>query len=265
MEALSKLFVNARFGKIPVTKSLLELTSISDGYLLQNAILGQRDSRLGPVVGWKVGATNGTVMKALGFGPFYGPLFESNINPSTTTSISDQGTIFRGVEAEIAFDLKEDIPPLSDDREYEPHEIMSKIKNMYLGIEFAGTRIPTSLTPAMVVGDFGLNGSIYIHREPFNLVDTSDCMNSLANISVVMDINGLNPVTALGSNVLDNPINSLTWVANALIKDNKQLLKDQLVMTGAVILLKDVKAGDVVNVSCEFNGTKRNIRLDMIQ
>ena len=264
MEVLSRVFIGAKFNRVPVTKSLAELASVANGYELQNAIIEQNDTKLGKLVGWKVGATNAAVMKALGFGPFYGPLFESNFNTTTRTAISDQGTIFRGVEAEIAFDLLDDVPPLQSNEEYEPHEIMSKIKHMYLGIEFAGTRIPIALTPAMVVGDFGLNGSIFIHKEPFQINSTSECMNGLADIKVTMDVNGANEVIALGSNVLDNPINSLTWLANALIKDNKQLYKDQIVMTGAVILMKDVKADDIVNVTCEYNSSKRYLQLEMI-
>lgn len=48
---------------------------------------------------------------------------------------------------------------------------------------------------------------------------------------------------------MNNPINSLTWLANELNSRNLMLKAGQIILTGAVIQSRGIKSGDKVTFS----------------
>ena len=77
---------------------------------------------------------------------------------------------------------------------------------------------------------------------------------------VVYEENGQRVATAAAAEVMGNPLNSLTWLANALGRMGGKIRAGDVVMTGSISKVFRPKAGDVArasftrlgSVSCRF-------------
>ena len=123
------------------------ITSISQGYEIQNEIIAQ--STFGRQTGWKIGATNDSAKKLLGFGPFYGPLFEGNFMDGKSVNLGMLGQ-FRAIEAEIGFVMNKDFPPLSNGKMYDELDIWSGIEEICPSIEIAASRVTGQFSPPLM-------------------------------------------------------------------------------------------------------------------
>lgn len=128
---IASLFLSSRIHNTSISAIPSYLHNLISGYELQQEIidLNEKNQSLGTFCGWKVGATNPNAQKMMGFGPFYGPLFQShvhttNISPQhkdnksiassgTPVKLSQLGSVFKAIEIEIAIKLKDDLPSLS--------------------------------------------------------------------------------------------------------------------------------------------------------
>ena len=100
------------------------------------------ENKLGPLIGWKIGATNTAIQKKLGFGPFFGPLFQSSIcDRNSKISLRSLGSVFKAVEAEFAIYIKEDMPALPNGHLYTMEDVWSKVAGIAPSIELAASRI----------------------------------------------------------------------------------------------------------------------------
>jgi 2-keto-4-pentenoate hydratase len=244
LTSLAKALIDARITQqeiSPIVQTLIE------GYAVQNEMIKLRqENKLGSHIGWKIGATNPAAQKALGFGPFYGPLFEKNIENGTSVSKKSLGVAFKSAEAEVAFEMAENLPPLAGGREYTPEEVWQCVRYVMPSIELAASRIQTTLSPPLIVADFALNGCVVLGLQRYVCADIYQGMKGLENILVSLNVNGTQVGSARGSNVLGNPVVALTWLANQLNKTDNMLLRGQIVMTGAAVQHRDVNEGDSV-------------------
>jgi 2-keto-4-pentenoate hydratase len=254
---LGRLFLQARLQNTPLS-SVPSLLALSDGYLVQKEIISlssKEEHSLGKFVGWKVGATNEAAQKMMGFGPFYGPLFESNFRSSLPSpapskiSLKSIGNVFKAIEAEIAITISADLPRRSNGVKYSAQEVWERVESIAPAIEFASTRFAgdVPLTPAAIVADFAMNGCVYLH--PSLRLKPSDFhhdLDSLSRYSASLSVNSAVVASALTSSVLGNPIHSLTWLANELNSKDQMLTAGQTVMTGAAIQYRQIQTGDRV-------------------
>jgi 2-keto-4-pentenoate hydratase len=210
---------------IPSTESdIVALKTIADGYAVLDEIISDSacDDHfpLGRHTGWKIGATNAAAQASVGFGPFYGPLFQSNIvvGPSPMISLQSMGS-FRAVEAELAFTMGDDMPPLSDGRLYSVSDTWARVKAVTPAIEVASSRIDGPLSPPLIVADFALNGCVVLGRQSYRPknIDT----DHLAEATAAIEVNNTEVASSPCSSVLGNPVVALTWLANELNKSNK--------------------------------------------
>jgi 2-keto-4-pentenoate hydratase len=260
----AKLLTTARVQNTPLQVIPSYLQNLSNGYEIQKEIisLATPQSGLGKFLGWKIGATNSTAQSMLGFSsPFYGPLFESNFKSVSSQKISIQslGTVFKAVEAEIAIILKNDLPPLSQSQ-YSPSDIWKHVECVIPAIEFAATRYANDLqlTPAAMVADFALNGCVILSTKQFQTNNfPNSSYESIANYSTSLHVNTSLITTSSMSSVLQNPINSLTWLANELNSRQEMLKAGQIIMTGAAIQFRPLNIGDQVSIS--FDHPQENL------
>lgn len=248
------------------------LQTLSHGYDLQREIISGTAAAagggLGKFVGWKIGATNATAQAMFGLSsPFYGPLFESNFKSSSSTtasvsqniSIQSLGNTFKAIEAEIAIVIKNDLPPLTQSQ-YSPNDLWENIQYVIPAIEFAATRYDQDLvlTPAALVADFALNGCVILSNQQFQVFDfTNSSYDSIADYSTSLHVNNSLITTSSMSSVLQNPINSLTWLANELNSRQEMLKAGQIIMTGAAFQSRQLNIGDKVSVS--FDHPQQNL------
>jgi 2-keto-4-pentenoate hydratase len=256
LRSAAKLLVDARVAGSSALiasthETLAAVKNIADGYDVLDEMMDMSKSAnfaLGPMIGWKIGATNAAAQAAVGFGPFYGPLFQSNIVVGSNPMVSMQATgILRAVEAELLFTMAEDMPPLPGGDVYSVTDTWSRVKSITPAIEVASTRINGGLTPASIVADFALNGCVVLGSSSYQPVPGNN-YELLSQVTTTIDVNNSPVTNGDCSSVLGNPVIALTWLANELNKSNKMLSAGQIVMTGAIILTKSVAAFDTVTV-----------------
>jgi 2-keto-4-pentenoate hydratase len=262
----AKLLISARVQNTTISTIPSCLQSLSIGYEMQKEMiaLATPQSGLGKFLGWKIGATNNSAQSMLGVSsPFYGPLFESNFKSSSTAqkiSIQSLGNVFKAVEAEIAIVLKNDLPFLPQSQ-YSPEDLWRNVEFVIPAIEFAATRFSNDLklTPAAIVSDFALNGCVVLSNQKFKTIDfPNSSFASIANYSTSLHINSALITTSSMSSVLENPINSLTWLANELNSRQDMLKAGQIIMTGAAFQFRELKNGD--KVSIRFDHSQENLK-----
>lgn len=259
--AVASLFHSSRLHNSPITAIPPYLQQLAHGYEIQQDIIKLNDIKIlssndnfNLFCGWKIGATNANAQKMMGFGPFYGPLFQSHLHitpmpsdPPTKISLSKLGTVFKAIESEIAIILKEDLPPLQG-KTYSAEDIWSVVDVIIPAVEFAATRYSSNLqlTPAAIVADFAFNGCVYLSSKRYTPSDFQNSLNSIGQISTSLTVNSSILATSLTSSVMNNPIYSLTWLANELNSRNLMLKSGQLIMTGASIQSREIKGNDNV-------------------
>jgi len=229
------------------------LETVERGYEVQDAHMHITNvERLGKRVGWKCGATNAAAQAALGFGPFYGPLFANFVKPTGgEVSLASLGRLI-AAEAEFAFQMETDLPPLSTlEERYTEEQVWSCVKCIYPSIEIASSRVQDALCPSLIVADHALNGVCVLAGSPVARASIAD-PSSLSTASASLSINGKIVCTDTGTNVLGNPLASLTWIANALHVRGIGLKKDDLVFSGACCAHKTLAVGDIL--SAQFVG-----------
>lgn len=121
------------------------------------------------------------------------------------------------------------------------------------------TQICFSFLLAHIVADGALNGAVVVGKDRFRPVDINGGdWKSLSDVNVSLEINGKEVATGAGSSVLGNPLTSLTWLANSLILEGKELKKGQFVMTGAALMHGTAQPGGKLengdNISVRFTG-----------
>ena len=252
MRDLAKLFVDSRFKGISIMHPTA-ITSIAEAYQLQREIidLNESENPLGKFIGWKIGATSEAVQSKLGFGPFYGPLFENSMASSgATVSMKSLGPIFRAAEGEIAFRMKQDFP-MPENGVHSVEDMVRGISDVYPAIELASARIERS-SPEGIVADFALNGCNILGNGIRLDEMSSNVLNSIGECLVSIYVNGHDEQRGEGNNVMGNPLVALAWLANALNDNGQMLRKDQIVLTGAIAVHTACHGGD--NISVTFTG-----------
>jgi 2-keto-4-pentenoate hydratase len=234
----------------------------ADGYLVQKEYL--KGTRFGRLIGWKIGATNSAAQAAMKFGPFYGPLFSSfKTSESSTVSLSALGSSFRAAEAEIAFCMKKGLPKRTDGSEYTDEEVWDAIESTFGAIEIASTRYTQTLSPAIVLADFALNGC-FVLGTPLSLSGMK--FSDFADVSASLETDGKHLAKEFGSNVLGNPVSALRWLANQMNKDGLALKAGDIVITGAICASKEVTLPGLLTAKFDggaFSSNPVEVRLNL--
>ncbi|WP_456295890.1 hypothetical protein M1D72_16390 [Vibrio sp. AK197] len=228
-EKAAQILINARERNqlIELPRSLQPQT-LDNGYQIQDKII----QNIGiPQKGWKIAITSKDLMEKAGVSePISGPLFEKWIYPEPHT-ITDGAPTLYGFEFEFAFKMAKDLP--SRGLPYSVEEVKASVGSMHLAIEPVGTRYtlgPVKSGVPQFAADHGGNyGFVYGSAIPnWEGID-------LTKIVVTGYFNNKKVGQKEGSNVLGDPLSSLTWLANQLPKRGYNLKAGDWVTTGAVI------------------------------
>jgi 2-keto-4-pentenoate hydratase len=225
----------------------LSTIGITDGLIIQqDIVINLAESKIfGEQVGWKCGATNQNAQDALNCPePFYGPLYSHHIHNSPGNIIIRKEKRIVAVEAEYCLIMNEDCPAKSTP--YTVEEIWERVRYVVPSIEIAATRLTGKYSAGAIIADFAWNDAVILgERIPKLLVSPTILMESEA--SLVVD--GSKISSALGSYVLDGPVQSATWLANELIRSSAYLRAGDIIMTGAACVYKDLKFDDHIIAS----------------
>ncbi len=227
----------------PLTDREPEMT-IEDAYAISSLLLQKRIEIDGEkVIGKKIGVTSRAVQNMLGVHqPDFGYLTDAMVvDESEVLSLTDK-MIQPKAEGEIAFVLKDDLTgpgvTASDvlratDFVIPCFEIVdSRVKDWNIKIQ--DTVADNASCGYFLLGNKGVDPAS---------VDLSTC-------GMVVELNGEVISTGAGAAALDaSPVSCVVWLANTLGKFGVSLKAGEVILSGSLVPLQDVKPGDYMTVS----------------
>ncbi|MGR3635729.1 MAG: 2-oxo-hept-4-ene-1,7-dioate hydratase [Shimia sp.] len=206
---------------------------MDDAYAIQNAIYRAKLAQGQPVVGWKIGLTSKAMQYALNIDiPDSGILFEDMVFAHGATV--PQGRFIQPrIEAEIAFVMKSSIGGANVTRA----DVLAATDYVAPSIEILDTRIgrldaETGKTRTVfdTISDNAANAGIVLGPER-HAVDDFD----LRWVGAIASRNGEVEETGLGAGVLNDPVESVVWLARRMAQYGQTIDPGQIILSGSFI------------------------------
>jgi 2-keto-4-pentenoate hydratase len=199
----------------------------------------------GSVIGYKIACTNVTAQRQLSVdAPFYGHLL-SSFSTASPGRLHAGDFFMRVVEAEFAFQMARDLPPVARPRERD--EVAAAVEGVLPGIEIVDSRFDdwTTIGALSLTADNACNAAWARGRllKEWQGVD-------LASQAVRLSVNGSVVREGSGANVLGHPLNALLWLSNMLSSRGLGLKAGQYVTTGVTTVVYMAERGD--EISADF-------------
>jgi 2-keto-4-pentenoate hydratase len=212
--------------------------SLDAAYARQDAAIARWPDR---VAGWKVGRIPDAWLERMGEDRLMGPVFARQCRELDAGEIAELYVIeggFSAVEAEYIFVLGEDADPRRSD--YRPEQAASLVAELRIGIELAGSPLPTinELGPAVVVSDFGNNAGVF-------LGPTIDDWRSRdwASLTCATEVEGVLAGRGGALHLPGGPLAALAFALNRGARRGRPLRAGMVVSTGAATGIHDILAG----------------------
>ena len=216
--------------------------SIQEAYAIQNELAQKYLSeKKNLIIGKKIGCTNEAAKIQLNIKEsFFGNMFSNNISKSNT--IIETSKYFSPfVEPEFSFLMKDELDVSK--APYSPSTVYESILAVLPSIELVDSRYEdwTSVGVNNLIADNAVHAHwIYGEEErELNFINFNDH-------SVDLFINEQFIENGNASNVMGNPINSLTWLINNLASLGKSLPKNYYVTTGTCTKAIPIIKGDFI-------------------
>jgi 2-keto-4-pentenoate hydratase len=212
----------------------------TEGWAAQEAL----EALVEPRVGWKLAATSPPGQRHLQVdAPIPGRLFPRFLaGPGDTVPA---GHVLRVAEAEIAFRLAGSLEGGPFGRE----EVLAAVAAMHLAVEVPDTRFerPEAAGAPQLAADDACAGWFVLGPEVPGWRELD-----LVGQRVRILLNGAEAASGVGGNVLGDPCEALTWLANELAARGGGLRAGEVVTTGTTTVPVPVVPGD--RVEAEFEG-----------
>jgi 2-oxo-3-hexenedioate decarboxylase/2-keto-4-pentenoate hydratase len=197
----------------------------------------------GAVVGYKIGLTTPIMQQLCGVDePCYGAIFASEVH-HRRAELATSDYCRLGIETEIAVRLGADLPEGGD-----VERVGAAVESCMAAIEVLEDlrHDYTRLTAAAMVAGNVWNAGVVL-GEPVTDWRRLD----LAAATARLTINGREIGQGRGGDVMGNPLNALTWLANKLAAAGTPLRAGMIVMTGSMVPIQFPGPGNhaVVEVS----------------
>ena len=206
---------------------------MDDAYAVQNAIYLAKLQQGRTVVGWKIGLTSKAMQYALNINiPDSGILFDDMIFSNGAT-VPKKRFIEPRVEAEIAFIMKSSVGGANVTRQ----EVIEATDYVAPSLEILDTRIlrvdpETKATRKIfdTISDNAANAGIVLGMKR-HAVDAID----MRWVGVITSRDGEVEETGLGAGVLNDPIESVVWLARRMAKYKQSIQPGQIILSGSFI------------------------------
>jgi len=222
--------------------------TLAEGFQAQAALAEALGDR---VVGWKLAATATSGQRHIGVdGPLPGRLLSGRVAGDGATLAMD-GNRMRVAECEFVFTMAADLPPRP--APYTRDEVMAAVADLHPGLELPDSRF----------ADFAGAGASQLaadnacaHWMVVGTATTADWRGAdLAAHETCVRINGKEVTRGRGADVLGDPRDALTWLANQHALLGEGLRAGQLVTTGVTGQPSPIAAGDRVAADLGVFGT----------
>lgn len=206
---------------------------MDDAYAVQNAIHNQKLAEGRRVIGWKIGLTSKAMQYALNIDiPDSGILFDDMLF-ETGATVPARRFIQPRIEAEIAFVMK---APL-DGADVSRDDVIAATDHVAPSLEILDTRIQrvdpdTGKTRTVfdTISDNAANAGLVLGTAR-HAIDAFD----LRWVGALTFRNGEIEETGLGAGVLNDPIESVVWLARRMAQYGQSIEPGQVILSGSFI------------------------------
>jgi len=221
--------------------------STEDAYQVQFRLLENRLKQGERLIGWKVGATSAVVRSSFSF-PVSEPVFgwmTDKSDYSRLDEISTSSFCNLRMEAEIVLVLKAPLkgPGVTN------ADVIGATRGVMGAIELVGGRLKDRKALSDLVADNSGHAGIVLGSFMKPVMDFD-----LRYESVIISKNGRHEASACGCEVMGNPLNAVSWLANKLAQFGRGLSAGSVISTGSLAKVIPLQPGDVVNVSFKSLG-----------
>ena len=212
-------------------------------YAIQDRVTAGLESELGGTGGWKVGSKGRTDQ------PLCAPM-PSRLFQASPGSLESAAFKTRIIEAEVAFHIRTDLPPIG--RPYETADVVAAIDYAVPAIEVVESRYVNfrALDRLSVVADSMSNGA-FIHGEPVQDWQGLD----LENLTATLVVDGAVTLETTAGNPAGDLLRLVTWLANHVAERTGGLRAGDFVTTGSFIGMQPVEPMADVEVRLSGAGT----------
>ncbi|MFT5895379.1 MAG: 2-oxo-hept-3-ene-1,7-dioate hydratase [bacterium] len=226
---------------------------MDDAYRIQAQILAQKVASGRQIIGWKIGLTSKAMQLALNIDiPDSGILFDDMYFKSGDTV--PQGRFIQPrIEAEIAFVMKYAIAGEDVTRE----DVIAATDYVTPSIEILDTRIVRvdaasgkTRTVNDTISDNAANAGIVLGDER-HAIDSHD----LRWVGAIVSSNGNVEETGLGAGVLNDPVESVVWLARRMAAYGQGIEPGQVILSGSFIRPLECPSGS--NIDADFGAFGR--------
>ncbi len=231
----------------PLTERYPAIT-VADSYQISKVITDSRVAAGERIIGKKIGLTSKAVQNMLGVGePDFGFLTDGMAYSQGQEMPISKKLIQPKAEGEIAFILKKDLlgPGLT------AADVIAATECVMPCFEVVDSRVEDwRIKIQDTVAD---NASCGL----FVLGDTAVSPRSvdLRTVGMVVEKNGALLSTGAGAAALGSPVNCVMWLANTLGEFGIPLKAGEVILSGSLVPLESVQAGDFMSVSIGGIGT----------
>lgn len=243
--------LRARRTLVPLTERWPEIT-IEDAYHVSLRMVSRRIEAGERIIGKKIGVTSRPVQEMLGvYQPDFGYLTDKMMFPNGGPMPISQKLIQPRAEGEIAFKLKCDLsgPGVTNEDVLEATEyVMPCFEVVDSRIRDWRIKIQDTIADNASCGLFVLGED---RADPGPL--------DFPSLRMRVTKNGRPLSEGVGAAALDSPLNCVRWLANTLSEFGMTLNAGDVVLSGSLVPLEPVTAGDHMDLEIEGVGTA-NVR-----
>lgn len=225
----------------PIIKNEPDI-SIQDSYAIQNVFIQERMKKENStIIGKKIGVTSQVVMDMLKVNqPDFGYLLSSMVY-NDGDEIDTKKLIAPKAEGEIAFILKQDLigPGITT------ADVIKATDFIMPCFEIVDSRIKNwNISIYDTIADNASCGYIVFGGQKASLrkVDVTTC-------GITLERNGELLHTGAGAAALGSPINAVVWLANKLGEFGVSLKAGEVILSGALCAMVDIKANDNMSIN----------------
>ena len=232
----------------PLTERWPEIT-IQDAYHVSLQMVNRRIKDDGEkIIGKKIGVTSAAVQEMLGvFQPDFGYLTDQMLYPNGGPMPISNQLIQPRAEGEVAFKLDKDLngPGITNEDVLDATEyVMACFEVVDSRVHDWKVKIQDTVADNASCGLFVLGDE---HVDPKGL--------DFPNLKMRVYKNGEFLSEGLGSAALESPLNCVSWLANTLSEFGITLNAGDVVLSGSLVPLEPVVAGDEMRLEVEGIGT----------
>jgi 2-keto-4-pentenoate hydratase len=214
--------------------------TLDDAYRIQLGLIERRIAQGERHIGWKVGLTAKAIQQQFGF---YEPVFGCILETYPSGHVFGASELINpGFETELCIRLASGF-----EGEVSSAQLREAIDMIHPSFEIIETRGDFVNQIPLALADNAQQRAVVLAR-PVPL--TPDML--FDEVEARVEINGREVATGLGSAVLGNPLNSISWLAGKLGQYGQRLRAGDIIMTGSFVRQFPLSAGDLA--IAEFSG-----------